>query len=106
MLTEIEILEIFDQNYWNISKFFTEIVIFFFFTIIENFDRNQNFGPNRCFLKILTQIKIFGIGDWNLNCSKIFTEIEILEIVDRCQNFSKILIANEIFEIVDCNKKN
>ena len=90
MLTEIEILEIFDQNYWNISNFFTEIVIFYiFFTKIENFDRNQNFGPNRCFLKILTQIKIFGIGDRNLNCSKIFTEIEILEIVDRCQIFRK-----------------
>ena len=98
MLTEIEILEIFDRNYWNISKFFLRNRDFFFFlpeskilTEIKILDQID------VFLKILTQIKIFGIGDRNLNCSKIFTEIEIFRKFWLLTRFSKLLTATKFF---------
>ena len=66
MLTKIEILVIFYRNYWNISKFFTEIVIFFFFLpkskffteikILDQIDVFWKFWPKSRFSELVTEI--------------------------------------------------
>ena len=61
----------------------------FFFTKIENFDRNQILDQIDVFWKFLTQIKIFGIGDRNLNCSKIFTESRFWKLLTDVKIFRK-----------------